>query len=233
MNKFIVSGVPRSGTTALASLLNWHPAVFCGIERFPLATVDQSYFCRESVNDESIPSAHYVRNKAILEEKTRLDAIGDKGPRYFYRLAGSQMEFSDTKLIFIIRSMTDVFNSWNNRAFNENDASWHRGQTAVFAYLDYLQLLFTLNRIRTSHESVVISYEDLFFGEAPLQHNIIDQIFDFIGAPHSVETYQNFDGESGKRQSLTKRNVELSGEESEFLELVDLETLFTTLNDLG
>ena len=97
MNKFIVSGVPRSGTTALANLLNWHPTVFCGIERFPLATVDQSFFSHESVIDESIPSAHFARNKDVLEEKIQLDAIGDKGPRYFYRLAGSASEFADMK----------------------------------------------------------------------------------------------------------------------------------------
>lgn len=233
MNKFIVSGVPRSGTTALASLLNWHPNVFCGIERFPLATVDQSYFCRESVNDESIPSAHYLRNKTVLEEKTRLDAIGDKGPRYFYRLAGSGMAFSDTKLIFIIRNIADVFNSWNARAFNENDQSWHRGQTAVFAYLDNLQLLSTLNRIRTSHECVVISYEDLFFGSTETQHDIIDRTFDFLGAPRSVEVHQNFDGESNKRRSLLKKKVELSAQEAEFLKLVNLTPLFSTLNDMG
>ena len=233
MNKFIVAGVPRSGTTALASLLNWHPNVFCGIERFPLAKVNQSYFCRESVNDESIPSAHYLRNKTALEEKTRLDAIGDKGPRYFYRLADSGMEFSDTKLIFIIRNIADVFNSWNARAFNENDQSWHRGQTAVFAYLDNLQLLSTLSRIRRSHESIVIGYEELFYGSTTTQHDIIDETFDFIGAPRSIEAHQNFDGDSNKRLSLIKKKVELSAQETEFLKLVNLTPLFTTLNDLG
>jgi len=233
MNKFIVSGVPRSGTTALANLLNWHPTVFCGIERFPLATVDQSFFTRESIIDESIPSAHFGRNRDILEEKMRLDAIGDKGPRYFYRLADSEMEFSDMKLIFIIRNITGVFHSWNKRAFNQNDTSWHRGQTGVFAYLDYLQLLFSLNRIRTSHESVVISYEDLFFGNPSKQHHIIDQIFDFIGAPQSTRVLENFDGESAKRQSLTKKKADLSVEESEFLNLVQLAPLFTTLSALG
>jgi hypothetical protein len=233
MNKFIVSGVPRSGTTALANLLNWHPTVFCGIERFPLAKVDQSFFTRESIIDESIPSAHFGRNRDILEEKMRLDAIGDKGPRYFYRLADSEMEFSDMKLIFIIRNITGVYHSWNKRAFNQNDTSWHRGQTGVFAYLDYLQLLFTLNRIRTSHESVVISYEDLFFGNPSKQHHIIDQIFDFIGAPQSTRVLENFDGESVKRQSLTKKKADLSVEESEFLNLVQLAPLFTTLSALG
>ena len=233
MNKFIVSGVPRSGTTALANLLNWHPAVFCGIERFPLATVDQSFFTRESVIDESIPSAHFVRNKAVLEEKNRLNAIGDKGPRYFYRLAGSASEFADMKLIFIIRNITDVFYSWNKRAFNENDKSWHRGQTGVFAYLDYLQLLFTLNRICTSHDSIVISYEDLFFNEPSKQHDIIEQLFDFIGAPRSNQEHENFDGEAAKRRSLAKNKAELSIEESEFLNHVHLTTLFTTLSELG
>ena len=231
MNKFIVSGVPRSGTTALAGLLNWHPTVFCGIERFPLETVNQSDFTRESVNNESIPTAHFERNRDILKEKNKLDAIGDKGPRYFYRLAGSESEFSSTKLIFIIRGMDEVFHSWNSRAHNPDDNSWHRGQTGVFSYLDYMQLLFTLNRIHTHHDSLVLSYEEMFFGEPERQHRIIDQVFDFIGAPPSSQVHENFDAESGKRLSLKKKQINLSPEEHEFLERVQSTSLFSALED--
>ncbi len=229
MNRFIVSGVPRSGTTALANLLNWHPNVFCGIERFPLATVDQSFFTRESVNDESIPSAHTSRNKEILGAKPHLEALGDKGPRYFYKLASPDSKFPDTKLVFIIRDITDVFLSWNKRAHNENDTSWHRGQTGVFAYIDYLQLLYTLNRIHQSHESLIISYEALFFGQPERQHEIIDRLLDFIGATPSERVQKNFDDESAKRQSLRKRKVELASEEMEFLKSLELEPLFQAL----
>lgn len=231
MNKFIVSGVPRSGTTALASLLNWHPEVFCGIERFPLEAVNQSFFTRESVNDESIPTAHFERNRDILKEKIKLHAIGDKGPRYFYKLAGSENEFSETKLIFIIRDIAEVFQSWNSRASNPIDDSWHRGQTGIFSYLDYLQLLFTLNRIHDNHDSLVISYEDMFFAEPAKQHLIIDRIFDFIGAPHSAQTHENFDAESAKRMSLKKKKAKLSDEESAFLNLVNLNPLFSHLEE--
>jgi len=229
MNKFIVSGVPRSGTTALAGLLNWHPSVFCGIERFPLESVDQSYFTREMVNDESIPTAHFERNRDTLKSKAQLDAIGDKGPRYFYRLAGSEKAFSDTRLVFIIRDIAEVFQSWNSRATNPNDLSWHRGQTGVFSYLDYMQLLFTLNEIQLDHDSMVLSYEGLFFGDPARQHETIDHLFDFIGAKPSSLVHANFDAESDKRQSLKKQQVNMGAEEREFLELVRIDALFSNL----
>ena len=229
MNKFIVSGVPRSGTTALADLLNWHPTVFCGIERFPLATVEQADFCREAVNDESIPSAHYSRNKAVLEDKPRLDAIGDKGPRYFYRLAGSAKDFSDTKLVFIVRNIADVFNSWNARAFNENDMSWHRGQTGVFSYLDLLQMLFAMNQVQETHDAIIVSYEELFFGESSRQHLIIDQVFEFLDAPRSEAVHQSFDAETAKRLSLKKKKPDLSKQEFDFIDLVKLTPLYSRL----
>lgn len=229
MNKFIVSGVPRSGTTALASLLNWHPAVFCGIERFPLESVDQSYFTREMVNDKSIPTAHFETNRDTLKEKAQLEAIGDKGPRYFYRLAGSENIFSDTRLIFIIRDIAEVFQSWNSRATNPDDRSWHRGQTGIFSYLDYLQLLHTFNEIQSNHDSIVLSYEQLFYGDPARQHQVIDQLFDFIGAKRSSLVHANFDAESDKRQSLKKKQVNLDAEEYEFLDLVRIKALFSTL----
>lgn len=233
MNTFIACGVPRSGTTALASLLNWHPAVFCGVERFPLEAVDHTYFTRETVRDRAIPSGHLERNIETLDQKGDLVALGDKGPRYFYRLAGSREAFANMKLIFIIRSLPAVFNSWNQRAFNPEDHSWHRGQTGVFAYLDTMQMLYALNRIKESHEALVLGYEQLFFGERESQHKIISSLFSFLGAPDSAAAHDQFDAESAMRHSLSKRKLGLSPREYEFIEIAQLEAIIEALERAG
>ena len=83
--KFIVSGVGRSGTTAMAGALNLHPAVFCAVEQ-----VHQNEDHRGLLEDGEVllgrgESRHQASNAAVWASKTRgeLLAVGNKFPGYF------------------------------------------------------------------------------------------------------------------------------------------------------
>lgn len=135
-----VCGVARSGTTALAEILNYNPNIVLGIERYkfrfigsrsplpddPSKLFDEDRFFSFDKEDTNIliDSGKYreVYSKA---KKRYQDAtyVGDKIPGLYKRLPFLKKNFSSCKVIYIVRNPILVAESWQTRADNPND-SW-------------------------------------------------------------------------------------------------------------
>lgn len=134
----LVSGLGRSGTTALTRILTAHGEIALGMERYKylwtrtddLADRADGLFTRERFFDFSDGLTNTYPGKgawaeyyAPIEEKfDRVRYVGDKmttvRPRRIHR------HLPDAHFVFIVRDVHDVAASWDVRARNPQDKGW-------------------------------------------------------------------------------------------------------------
>lgn len=153
----IVTGVARSGTTALAELLNAHPSICMGIERYKFqylraGNYDAELFSFERFFDFRKEDTNIIPEQrphwkpvydAIATKWDNARIIGDKVPD-LAPIIGDFFEANpDFKYIYILRNLKDVALSWQARASRPRDRwpagrgfvaaceSWEKQQTAM------------------------------------------------------------------------------------------------------
>ena len=141
---FIVFGMPRGGTTAVAHYLSAMQGVFCGNEVFPtfvdhakLQTPEGFLQCDHS---------HWNPN-AVGEVTRRRDEIvhyGNKTPTYFYRLNSLLGELDNCPAIACVRDPGSVAMSYAMREADPDD-QWPEGRVGLFAMGDAFLLLHALH----------------------------------------------------------------------------------------
>lgn len=133
----IVSGVARSGTTALAKLLNSHDRICIGIERFKFQYLRErnfsaDLFCKDRFFDfqeedtnlrpEVRPAWSAIYDQ-IRHKWDEACIIGDKVPDMVPVLPEFIAANPHHKYIYILRNLKDVGLSWQARAQRKTD-SW-------------------------------------------------------------------------------------------------------------
>lgn len=135
-----VCGTPRSGTTAVARTLNYHPDIVLGVERFKLRYADDAYdgarlrnlftkdrFFAFSTEDTNV-SADMAFARRYELSKAKYDSaiyVGDKSPRLYERLQFLRRTFLACRVVFVLRDPFHVARSWQMRATDPNDL-WYR-----------------------------------------------------------------------------------------------------------
>lgn len=141
---FVVMGLPRGGTTAVANYLSAVRGVHCGLEVFPT-------FADHAEID--VPAAFLASDDphwkpaSVAEVTRRGDEItvwGNKTPTYFYRLPTLLEQLDNSPAIVCLRDLRAVAASYTRRAANPRDKSWHPGRVGLFALGDALLLLHGL-----------------------------------------------------------------------------------------
>lgn len=212
---FLVGGIARSGTSALASVLNLHPHVFCGMETFNLFDEDLAVktFPRDFMNPSH---KHYAYNFETMKKKNMatLVAVGDKRPENFMNLSS----LKNLKFIFIQRSYQGYVPSWNKRA---NDASWDMGRVGVFAIFDFLlSVIFLANS--PAETMRFVSYNNLFYGD--WEHEV-KKCCDLLAVDFSRFGKKEFLELSYNRESLAKKVRVPLPHEREFAEYVNIKMI--------
>jgi hypothetical protein len=135
-NYLFVCGVARSGTTAFTQLMNLHPTIVVGIERykFPLAKLDLNsamlaeLFTNERFFDWSASDTN-VRMKngqfepvydAARQRFSAATLVGDKIPGLYRRVDELMAAAPDARIVYMLRAPLDVAQSWNARAIKGN-----------------------------------------------------------------------------------------------------------------
>ena len=182
-NYIFVCGAPRSGTTAITQLLNFHPNIVIGIERYKnvkradlceqLFTAERFFDFRQSDTNVLFPGT-YLK----LREKYR-DAtwIGDKWPRYYTRYEELFEKFEDCVVIFMLRDVHAVASSWNKRAENPADR-WPESNDYTRAVEEWnLSLKRTLEfKRKYKNRLLIVEYEQLFSGDIVIFKRILHRL---------------------------------------------------------
>ncbi|MGD1699534.1 sulfotransferase family protein [Dapis sp. BLCC M229] len=185
-----VCGCPRSGTTAILNLLNYHPLIALGVERYKhyanktlihklnpdLFQPSVFFDVREEQTNlnpqhkgwENQWKPFYEELKEKFPKNTTI--IGDKFPHYyeFYEEINAQFTSAGVKFIFMLRDIIDVALSYDARAKNQKDIGWGRNRNYKFAVSDWNQsLINTWNYLenRKQENLFICEYEKLFSGD--------------------------------------------------------------------
>ena len=174
-----VCGTARSGTTALARLLNAHPKIALGIERYKnilLSKPDPSFnyadlftkdrFLSIEPGDSNVNFAKSYTTDMDRARKKFDDAIyvGDKVPGLYKRLDFLHHEYPNCVVIYIVRDPLYVATSWQARASDDAD-TWDARQGYVEAIEEWNRSLQAALNARDlfGDNLLFLSYERLFF----------------------------------------------------------------------
>ncbi len=161
---FIVFGVARTGTTALAKLLSATDEIHCGHEVFnvwdnhaDLSIPDAFHRAAETPSPAlggRVRKTSLESSKTIWERKNSLRIYGNKYPIYFLRLDEVLNEIKSRTAIMTYRDIRKVGESFNARAMNTDDR-WPPGRTGVFAAGDFMLLVDQLTNIEGANILIV------------------------------------------------------------------------------
>lgn len=203
-----VFGPPRSGTSALARVLNSHERIGIGMERFKLImntkNIDRftpDLFEHEKLFDFS--DGHTNKTPETSDPMRRyyddmrakyagLKYVGDKVPGSFRVAEQIHDRFPNTKCVFIIRDIFETACSWQARAEREGD-SWPEFRTATHAVKPWnacLYLYLNLKR-RFPDDFYMVDYRNFFDGDAN-DHTVLDRLCNFIELPADTSMREAF-----------------------------------------
>jgi hypothetical protein len=230
-----VLGAARSGTTAMVELLNTHPAICMGVERY------KRYYRRH----RSYPASLLTRERFFTFEQSDTNARPDRKPwKPLYetlaakwdsaRVVGDKEGFAalphiiegipEPRIIFMLRDIAQVASSWNARAANVADKwperndfraavrRWNEANALAASYAD-----------RLGPRLLVLEYERFFSGDDFYADRVMGFLTlepgnpDFMRAYH--ESVRHF------REVVSRKSPLVFEGQAEFLEReADMET---------
>jgi glycosyltransferase involved in cell wall biosynthesis len=186
--QLFVAGCPRSGTSALAFLLNEHPQIALGFERFkrvraqldPFHFTPAQFFAPVVAETDIRGELLYARLRDRWMRGT-VTTIGDKVPLYTRVLPQLLERFPRGRMVVMVRQLEDVASSFRQRAADpldwwpvEND---HR--LAVRMWNEALAAARQAERLGGGERVFLLPYEPLLGGE----ERWLDALLAFSGLP--------------------------------------------------
>ena len=178
-----VSGVARSGTSALVSVLNSHPNIFIEMERY--------YYLMDS---EKISREHFLKERFIdvrqgdtfnngfastMEQRlARFDEatfVGDKFPLLYKHFDYIFKEFPEALHVYIVRNPLSVMESYDAR-FKDNNDNWSKDWAA--SLVEWNDSVTRAARLTSAQRQrfVFLEYEKFFSSTKEM-----NKPFDFLG----------------------------------------------------
>jgi hypothetical protein len=170
-----VCGCPRSGTTAMRRVLSGHPQVCLGHERY--ATIfnrgrpiseelfEKERFLRRIPNDTFYDQARFDSYHAGFEQKfDTCRYVGDKIPFLYQRWNDVFALRPQPIVVFLVRNVYDVAESYNNRARHPKDP-WPEHKNAMRAVQDWnASLRLVHEALNSGYQShlLIVEYEGFF-----------------------------------------------------------------------
>ena len=177
MKHLFICGCPRSGTTALWQVISAHEHIAIGVERYldkvyPNFSLTQRDFLKErffnfseaGTGAQFADHPHYV---ALEKRYLRAIYFGDKVPFLYVNFNAFFKSFPNAYVLFIIRNIYDVAQSYKVRLENEEDP-WDRG--VINAVEDWnLAIVNSLDALEAKKRLLIVEYERFFYDDASLE----------------------------------------------------------------
>lgn len=181
-----ICGCPRSGTTALWRLLKTHRSIAVGVERFnnlvvPDFTLTKDCFENDRFFDYHQGDSHWKNLELGAQKiyytnlKKRYNTCaytGDKIPKLYEKYEQLFQEFPEVKIVFIVRNIFDVAQSYKVRFENEDDAwsasfdksitDWNFSLSQTAQFLDLYPDQF-----------ICLEYEQVFYTQSDFNQVLI------------------------------------------------------------
>ena len=171
----IVGGCPRSGTTALMRLLNCHPGVSLGDERyywrFERGELSPGLFEPDRFFDLREADRHWAEGRDPLPGVTRAayEAAawrGDKYPPLWRAFEAIEERLPGARILCVVRNPLSVAESYAARAADEDDA-WPFGASRAIA--DWNRAVRAgFRAVEAGRDVAVVAFESVFAPGADL-----------------------------------------------------------------
>lgn len=231
MKRFILDGVPRSGTTAISNAISMHTETFCAIERYQIFADHDVCLTPDNLGDESVPPAFTGEkqipsvNMEILAHRERnIRSYGNKTPRYYFN-ALDICDRSDVEYLVIVRDPLEICSSWNTRAGDAGD-DWLPDNVGLFSLMEFLQVCHVLANI-DPEKAYIALYDEMFFDN---WRDGVAKLFDFLGA-EPTEKYLTAFEEHYHRDR--KKKIAANPGEQAFFDTAHLGKLYKALHEPG
>jgi len=216
--RFIVFGVPRSGTVGLAQALNLHPDVLCAAERFSYrADHSRIVYPRSFLEAPRVAHGEDRRTaqkaSALIARKGAVRYAGNKNPRYYLTLDQVNAQVPGLRNLLIYRSPYGFIQSWNRREQAHVESGWNAGNIGLFGFLD---LIVCLDNVARRDDVFMFPYER-GLNESP---EPVLEALAFIGADPDRYDVDRFAGKTLPKLRANPSRVPLAPHELRFLERV-------------
>ncbi len=226
--KFLfVTGCPRSGTTEVVNVLNHHPAVAIGMERFKFVIRDRfedfqqclfetENFVRSAEEDTNIlpRSPAYRAHYAMLKNKLEAGGVtyvGDKLPFLHRHYQAINKRFESPRWLIMHRSPYAVAASYCLRARDPDDKGWPEQNdhtVAVKHWVESFRLMRSMEK-ELPERALVCQYEEFYSGD----RSHLARVFDFLGLTITPEVEAYFRETTADWDRRVRRGFELSPDE--------------------
>lgn len=231
-NYLFLSGCPRSGTTEIINVLNRHPAVAIGMERFKYVIRDrlQEYqqhlfepdnLVRAAEEDTNIlPRSPAMRNHyALLKSKFEVGGVvfvGDKLPFLFRHWETIEERFDSPLWIIMHRSPYAIAASYRRRARNPEDKAWTEDRDHRLGVQHWVESYRWMESMRGEipDRVFVCEYERFYSGDV----DALAQVFGFLGLSVVPEVESYFRDTTAGWEQRAQRGVELTADEVEYVD---------------
>lgn len=169
---FLIMAVPRSGTTLLARIMNLHPDIVCGSERFHGSSFSPDHLSETGFRTLDLERLSAAEALAQLDEKAGRPKLifGEKFPRAYLHMRTTIPRFKKRgvriKLIVPMRNADEVAQSWYQRAINPMDERWPAGMYGVFSYIEQLLLIRCILNFVWPENVLLVSYKKMLCNDA-------------------------------------------------------------------
>lgn len=207
---FIVFGLPRGGTTAVANYISAVPQLHCGVEVFPTYLDHRDL----EIPKGFIERQHDLWNPSSVEEITargdEISHFGNKTPTYFYRLPSLLEELDNCPAIACVRDLREVATSYSKREADPEDP-WKPGRTGIFAMGDALLMLHALHNVPEGSNVMILPQNALLADWKATMTRAVGHIAPGVAAAFDEDRLKKIN--KVKRQTMAKEKPPLEDAE--------------------
>lgn len=224
MRYLFVGGPARSGTTGFAQLINRHPRVAIGIERYKFlypnlmrrSEVGPNLFQADRFfqflpDETNIGPARLGSIDAFKEKHAVAAYRGDKIPHVMRYRRVLENAFPLCRFIIMYRDVTRICSSWNQRAQDTRD-HWAEHNNFTNAVGAINRELGAAVRYQKKNQSrcLIVRYENIF---GPGAVDTMKSVLDWLDLPHSPHLMKAVQANLVKAEKIrAKPLVELEGQ---------------------
>ncbi len=200
--------------------LNLHPDIFCGME---FLDGTRPHTALKYPGDWlALPSLTENQQRLLgrlVDAKPSPTSIGNKQPRYYLNLHEKTLQIPNLDLLLVYRSPIEFCASWDNRANNQSDNLWSRGQTGLFGIIESLVCMEAL--LDADRHTLVVPYRASYFSNP----RAIEGVFEFLGVQPNSVVLEKFEKSLFRQARLMDKDYLLTDLEQELMSVADTGSL--------
>ena len=205
-----VTGLGRSGTTALGKMLSISPDIclFTELYNWNRPSGYSPHDFEEQVLIDAIDiSKHQINKKEISKYRTA-SYIGDKRPDFIFCAEKTFNNFEGTKIsiLFILRNLIQICVSAHKRANDPNDLGWNSENGVIFTILWFNATMRQLLHLKQFRPDIFKCISFVHYTNIFSQKNLALDLFDSLGIEINDRLNDQLDQFFQKSQSIANRN---------------------------